>query len=325
MRFIQLLSAATAIAYIAASSPVNEKRLKVLQPRAIEDAATPIASAAKPTKAAPGKKPSAAPEGGAAGGGGGAGGGCAAGGGTAGGGVAGGAAAGNQTVKVGRGQTLGAIAEQFGTGICDIAKASGIADPNLIFEGQTLTIPPPTATPDDTSCLAPAAAPPPIGNCVLGGPDRLTIPSDGLSAELAAKFLGITQEAFATANQAAIAGNSTEKLAGGSIVKVPVCPNSQCTISQGTVKQGDVFDKIAADAGSTTGQILALNPGIDRLSLAIGQTFTLPSNCQNVTGKGSEAGGGAGAGGNATAPPPAKETAAEKRRARHVASRMEME
>lgn len=199
-----------------------------------------------------------------------------------------------------QGQTLGAIAKQFGTGICDIAKASNLADPNLIEVGQTLTIPPPTATPDNTSCLPPPP-PPATERCVLGGPDRLTIPSDGITAEQAAKFLNITQDAFVAANQAAIPANSSAKLTGGSVMQVPVCPNSQCTISQGTVQQGDIFDKIAAAAGSTTGQILGLNPGIDRFNLAVGQTFTLPSNCQNVT-----ADAGAAAGGNATAAAPAE-------------------
>lgn len=191
------------------------------------------------------------------------------------------------------GDTLGKLATQFGVGICDIAKASNLADPNVINVGQTLTIPPPTANPDNTSCLpaAPAAA---TETCVLGGPDRLVIPSDGLTAQLAAKFLNITLNAFAASNQAAFAaaGNNASaaqlgatNLTGGSVMQVPVCANSQCTIGQGKVKQGDIFDKIAAAAGSTTGQILALNPGIDRLNLQIGQTFTLPSNCKNITGK----------------------------------------
>ncbi|KAG6355910.1 hypothetical protein INS49_015294 [Diaporthe citri] len=281
MRLVQLLSAATAIVCIAAGSPVNERRGKGLLPRTIENAATPVDSAAKPAEAAPGETASAGGEGAAAGGA-----------------AAGGAAAGNTTVVVEQGQTLGAIAKQFGTGICDIAKASNLADPNLVEVGQTLTIPPPTATPDNTSCLPPPP-PPATERCVLGGPDRLTIPSDGITVEQAAKFLNITQDAFVAANQAAVQGNSSEKLGGGTVMQVPVCPNSQCTISQGTVKQGDIFDKIAAAAGSTTGQILGLNPGIDRFNLAVGQTFTLPSNCQNVTAE-------AGAGGNATAAAPAE-------------------
>lgn len=195
------------------------------------------------------------------------------------------------TVVVQAGDTLGAIAKKFGVGICDIAKASGIANPNLITPGQTLTIPAPTATPDDTSCLPPAA-PPASAGCVTGGPDRLLIPQTGLSATLAAKFLNITLDSFVKANAAvfaaAPAGDAAvlgaTNLTGLSIMTVPVCPNSQCTISQGTVKSGDVFDAIALAAGSTTGQILALNPNIDRLNLQVGQTFTLPSKCQNLTG-----------------------------------------
>lgn len=202
-----------------------------------------------------------------------------------------------QTVVVQQGDTLTALGAKFGVGICDIAKASNLANPNVITPGQELTIPPPTSTPDDRSCLPPPA-PPATATCVLGGPDRLVIPPDGLTAERAAGFLNITAAAFAAANADVVraGSNASAELAANSVVRVPVCPHSQCTISQGTVKQGDVFDAIAAAAGSTTGQILALNPGIDRLNLAVGQTFTLPSNCQNATG----AAGDAGKAGNAT-------------------------
>lgn len=189
-----------------------------------------------------------------------------------------------------QGDTLGRLAEEFGVGICDIVAASGIEDPNIINIGQELTIPPPTDTPDDSSCLPPPP-PPATETCVLGGPDRLVIPDGGLSATQAANFLNITVEAFTAANTATLAANLTAEeaaaanLTGGSVMTVPVCPNSQCTISQGTVQAGDIFDSVAAAAGSTTGQILALNPGIDRFNLAVGQTFTLPSNCQNITGE----------------------------------------
>lgn len=211
-------------------------------------------------------------------------------------------AGGNQTVKVKDGDTLTKLAKQFGVGICDIAKASNLADPNIVNVGDTLTIPAPKAgvAPDDTSCLPPGGGAATAG-CVVGGPDRLVIPQAGLTGELAAKFLNITIDSFAAANAAGLsaaggaaggAGASKNitaaqvaamNLTGGSVMQVPVCPNSQCTISQGTVKQGDIFDKIAKAAGSTTGQILMLNPGIDRLNLQVGQTFTLPSDCKNLT------------------------------------------
>lgn len=199
------------------------------------------------------------------------------------------AADGSQTIVVQQGDTLGRLAEEFGVGICDIAAASNLEDPNVVNIGQELTIPPPTDTPDNESCLPPPP-PPATETCVLGGPDRLVIPDGGLSAEQAANFLNITLDAFSAANVETLAANLTAEevaatnLTGGSVLTVPVCPNSQCTISQGTVEEGDVFDSIAAAAGSTTGQILALNPGIDRFNLAVGQTFTLPSDCQNITG-----------------------------------------
>lgn len=197
---------------------------------------------------------------------------------------------GTQTVVVQDGDTLGVLAPQFGVGICDIAIASGLEDPNVLTVGDTLTIPPPTATPDNASCLAPPA-PAATAACVPGGPDRLVIPNAGLKANLAASFLNITLDSFVAANAAAFAGDAegnaealgATTLTGLSIVSIPVCPNSQCTISQGTIEAGDIFDDIARAAGSTTGQILALNPDIDRLKLQIGQTFTLPSDCRNLT------------------------------------------
>jgi hypothetical protein len=43
-------------------------------------------------------------------------------------------------------------------GICDIAKANNIKDPNVIEAGATLQIPAATGKKDDTSCLTGASA-----------------------------------------------------------------------------------------------------------------------------------------------------------------------
>ena len=56
--------------------------------------------------------------------------------------------------KVVRGETLSGIAAKFGVSYQDIAKASNIANPNLIFPNQVLTIP------DKTGATAPVPAPP---------------------------------------------------------------------------------------------------------------------------------------------------------------------
>nr|WP_322818605.1 LysM domain-containing protein [Tepidiforma sp.] len=54
------------------------------------------------------------------------------------------------TYTVQEGDTLGAIAERFGVTIADLVTANGLADPDLIYPGQELTIPAattPTPTP----------------------------------------------------------------------------------------------------------------------------------------------------------------------------------
>ncbi|PSN68316.1 hypothetical protein BS50DRAFT_467239, partial [Corynespora cassiicola Philippines] len=184
---------------------------------------------------------------------------------------------------VAQGDTLTKLGEQFNTGICDIANANNLQGNaiNNLQPGDTLTIPPPAAQKDDTSCLPPPA-PPASATCVLGGPDRF-VGQQGLSVEQTAKFLNITMDSLVQANAAAMnataGANATAADTAGMILSVPVCPGSSCKISQGTIQEGDIFDAVAAKAGSTTGQILALNPGIDRLNLQVGQTFTLPSEC----------------------------------------------
>ncbi len=54
------------------------------------------------------------------------------------------------TYTVVAGDTLGSIARQFGTTYTAIAAANGIANPNLIYPGQTLTIPGASAAPADS-------------------------------------------------------------------------------------------------------------------------------------------------------------------------------
>jgi len=66
------------------------------------------------------------------------------------------------TYTVVPGDTLGRIASRFGTTVAAIAQANGIANPNLIFAGQTLTIPAGGSVPPPSGSV-----PPPSGN--IGG------------------------------------------------------------------------------------------------------------------------------------------------------------
>ncbi len=44
------------------------------------------------------------------------------------------------TYTVRRGDTLSGIASRFGTTVADLARINSIANPNLIYVGQTLTL-----------------------------------------------------------------------------------------------------------------------------------------------------------------------------------------
>jgi LysM repeat protein len=69
---------------------------------------------------------------------------------------------GGGTYTVQRGDTLGLIAQRFGVSLADLINANNIANPNLIFVGQMLTIPgfgpspAPTQPPDNTTPPPPA-------------------------------------------------------------------------------------------------------------------------------------------------------------------------
>jgi LysM repeat protein len=68
-------------------------------------------------------------------------------------------AAGGQTYTVASGDALSTIAARFQTSVKAIQDANGIEDPNTIFVGQKLQIPPPTAAPTTTATTVAGAGP----------------------------------------------------------------------------------------------------------------------------------------------------------------------
>ena len=64
-----------------------------------------------------------------------------------------------RTYVVVRGDQLGRIAASFGVTLQALQAANGIANPNLIFVGQKLVIPPPSASPGASPSASPSAAP----------------------------------------------------------------------------------------------------------------------------------------------------------------------
>lgn len=138
---------------------------------------------------------------------------------------AGGSAGGSYTVQ--RGDTLGGIAARHGTSYQVIAQANGIANPNLIYPGQTLTIPGGDRGAGDAGGVA--------------GPGS-TAPSGGSSnvLEIAEKYLGQNASSLKTNG-------------GDSLPMDPNCPSNLCCanfvsavlIEAGQLPAGDHTNSVA--------------------------------------------------------------------------------
>ncbi|KAK2061937.1 LysM domain-containing protein [Colletotrichum caudatum] len=116
------------------------------------------------------------------------------------------------TVK--SGQTLSSIAARYHSGVCDIAKQNGLADPNVIFPGQQLLVPVNVCNPDNTSCQKPTGQ----ATCVKDGPATYVIKSNDTFYVVAQK-LGITTDSLTGANPGVV----PESLQVGQVINVPVC------------------------------------------------------------------------------------------------------
>ena len=100
--------------------------------------------------------------------------------------------------------TLTRIAASLGSGICDIAKASGLANPDFILNGAVLTVPVKVASPDNKSCLKQAA--PATAVCVTTGAGSYTIEA-GDTLYLVSVALGITLDSLLAANKGVVPEN----------------------------------------------------------------------------------------------------------------------
>ncbi|KAK6227496.1 EC90 protein [Colletotrichum tabaci] len=112
------------------------------------------------------------------------------------------------------GDTLTIISQKFSSGICNIADASGITNPNFLSLGQVLQVPTYVCTPDNTSCLAKEGS----DTCVEGGPATHTIVA-GDTFFLVAQSLGLDVNALLAANE----GVDPLLLQIGDVINIPVC------------------------------------------------------------------------------------------------------
>ncbi|KAK8064713.1 peptidase m23b [Apiospora phragmitis] len=141
--------------------------------------------------------------------------------------------------------TLGKIAKSLGSGICDIAAANELANLDVIFPNQTLTVPVALAAPDSASCVTP----PSNATCVEGGEgaDTAVVQAGDAFVTIAAD-LGISSAALQAANP----GVDRFNLQAGQVINVPVCSGAE----------GEVpavgADAVAA-AAEAAGQLLSNN------------------------------------------------------------------
>ncbi len=116
---------------------------------------------------------------------------------------------GPRTYTVEDGDSLTSIAEEFGIDLLVLMEANGITDPNAIFVGQELTIPPPGTVLATTTPLPATLVP---GTRI----EYIVLPGDSLES-IAAQF-NSTAEAIADANDIEV----TDTIGVGQRLLVPV-------------------------------------------------------------------------------------------------------
>jgi LysM repeat protein len=112
------------------------------------------------------------------------------------------------------GDTLTKISQAKNSGICNIAKANGLGNPNLVSAGQVLQVPTAPCELDNT-CLA---KPSENDSCVQGGKATCAIVS-GDTFFVVAQRLNLSVDALAGANP----GVDPLLLQIGQVINIPVC------------------------------------------------------------------------------------------------------
>ena len=166
-----------------------------------------------------------------------------------------------QTHVVQPGETLSAIADQYGISLDDLVAANGVADPNLIFAGETLKIDTPAAT----------VATPDTSHAVVEG--------DTLAA--IAEQYGVSVEALVDANSL----DDANFIYIGEVLAVPAPARISTSVIQARGKAA--LQAAEAEFGLPPGLLLALawqesgwNQNMVSDAGAIGITQVLPETAE---------------------------------------------
>ena len=171
------------------------------------------------------------------------------------------------------GDYLSDIAARYGVNVDALAQANGISNPNLLFSGQTLTIPgrgsepPAKGSPAKGDTAAPAAPPVAPTATLIPPPPSFDAPTPTAQPAPPAPAAGVPAKATPTLQVAPTAAPQKEKVvpaaaAPGKLVKYVVQP-------------GDRLYSIAAANSTTVDAIVARNNLKDPNAISAGQTLEL--------------------------------------------------
>ncbi|ESZ95244.1 hypothetical protein SBOR_4356 [Sclerotinia borealis F-4128] len=178
--------------------------------------------------------------------------------------------------------TIFSIAAATNRGACDIARASRMPDAEYIDTGFVLIIPAEVYDPDNDSCLLTASDD--TTACLYGGPHTYTtVRNDTVDTvgKIAIKF-NIDVSVIST-DMLGVTSND-EVIVAGSMMKLPQCSPSGCTVQPIQFTYG-VYKDLAAKYNATVGQIFAFNTGYRYSSSVefLSPILTLPMNCQALS------------------------------------------
>ena len=168
------------------------------------------------------------------------------------------------------GDSLSSIASRYQTSVSALARANGIANPNVIFAGRTLQIP-------DGFDATPAA---PVNLSGGSNAQVYTVRSGDTLSGIASRF-GTSVEALASRNGISnpdLIDVGQRLVVGGNAAPVNTTPTAPPAQGSGSysVQPGDTLSGIASRYGTTVSTLASLN-GISNPNLIyVGQTLQLP-------------------------------------------------
>jgi LysM repeat protein len=123
----------------------------------------------------------------------------------------------NYTVAAG--DSLEMIAAKYNSGVCNIAAASGVKNPNYILTGQVLTVPTDLCDPDNVSCITPPGSRP----CVPQdeGVDEEYEIQPGDTFFIIGQHYNVTVDAIRAENPCV----DPATLQVGQEIDIPICPD----------------------------------------------------------------------------------------------------